>query len=76
MDDNATNRLILRETLTSWEAVVDEAPEWRQGLAQLRKARDAGAPYRLVLLDYRMPGMDGFEVAKPFNRIPAWSALP
>jgi CheY-like chemotaxis protein len=63
VDDTATNRLILRETLTSWEAVADEAPDGVLGLEQLRRARDAGAPYRLVLLDYRMPGMNGFEVA-------------
>jgi len=68
VDDTATNRLILRETLTSWEAVADEAPDGVLGLEQLRKARDAGEPYRLVLLDYRMPGMNGFEVADAIKR--------
>jgi two-component system sensor histidine kinase/response regulator len=70
VDDTATNRLIMRETLTSWEAVADEAPDGVQGLAQLRKARDAGEPYRLVLLDYRMPGMNGFEVAEAIKQDP------
>ncbi|HEY9073097.1 MAG TPA: response regulator, partial [Desulfobaccales bacterium] len=71
VDDNATNRLILRETLTSWEAVVDEAPDGFRGLAQLNKARDAGEPYPLVLLDYRMPGMNGFEVAQAIQQDPS-----
>ena len=71
VDDNATNRLILRETLTSWDAVVDEAPDGFQGLAQLKKARDAGEPYLLVLLDYRMPGMNGFEVAQAIQQDPS-----
>jgi PAS domain S-box-containing protein len=70
VDDTATNRLILRETLTIWGAVADEAPDGIQGLAQLRKARDAGDPYRLVLLDYRMPGMNGFEVAEAIKKDP------
>jgi two-component system sensor histidine kinase/response regulator len=63
VDDNSTNRLILRETLSGWGVVADEAAAGVQGLAQLKKARDAGDPYRLLLLDYRMPGMNGFEVA-------------
>jgi two-component system, sensor histidine kinase and response regulator len=71
VDDTATNRLIMRETLTSWEAVADEAPDGVQGLEQLRKARDAGEPYRLVLLDYRMPGVNGFEVAEAIKRDPS-----
>lgn len=71
VDDNATNRLILRETLSNWEAVVDEAPSGVSGLEKLRKARDAGAPYRLVLLDYRMPGTDGFQVAEAIQEDPS-----
>jgi two-component system sensor histidine kinase/response regulator len=70
VDDNATNRLILREVLTSWEAVVTEAADGELGLAQLKRARDAGAPYQLVLLDYRMPGMNGFEVAEAIKQDP------
>jgi two-component system sensor histidine kinase/response regulator len=71
VDDNATNRLILRETLSSWGVVVEEAPDGGLGLAQLKRARDAGEPYRLVLLDYRMPVMNGLEVAKAINLDPS-----
>jgi CheY-like chemotaxis protein len=35
-----------------------------QGLSELESAARRGKPYRLVMLDYRMPGMDGFEVAQ------------
>ena len=68
IDDNATNRLILRETLASWGMVVDEASDGEQGLAQLKRARDGKKPYRLVLLDYQMPGMDGFAVAQAIQQ--------
>jgi two-component system sensor histidine kinase/response regulator len=37
----------------------------------LKQARDAGEPYTLVLLDYRMPGMNGFEVAEAIQRAPS-----
>ena len=64
IDDNAANRLILHEMLTSRGALVNEATDGPNGLAELERARAAGLPYRLVLLDCRMPGMDGFEVAE------------
>jgi CheY-like chemotaxis protein len=63
VDDNDTNRLILREMLASRGAEVTEAVDGPHGLDELELAARAGRPYRLVLLDCRMPGMDGFEVA-------------
>ena len=64
IDDNATNRLILREMLTSRGAEVSEAEGGLQGLAMLERARLSGRPFKLLLLDCRMPGMDGFQVAE------------
>jgi two-component system, sensor histidine kinase and response regulator len=64
IDDNATNRLILREMLTSRGAEVSEAEDGPRGLAMLERARLSGQPFKLLLLDCRMPGMDGFQVAE------------
>ncbi|MBI3951884.1 MAG: response regulator, partial [Acidobacteria bacterium] len=64
VDDNATNRLILRKLLAGWGTVVSERASGEQGLAELRRAQAAGEPYQLVLLDGRMPIMDGFQVAE------------
>ena len=69
IDDNATNRLILREMLTSRGAEVSEAEDGPQGLASLERARLSGRPFKLVLLDCRMPGMDGFQVAERIKSI-------
>ena len=63
IDDNATNRFILNEILTIWGARVTEAESGQAGLEKIKHSRQAGDPYKLVLLDNRMPGMDGFEVA-------------
>ena len=43
VDDNDTNRLILRELLTSWQAVVTEAAAGEAALAALQRAQAAGA---------------------------------
>jgi PAS domain S-box-containing protein len=64
VDDNSTNRLILTETLAAWCALITTAENGTQALTELARASRAGEPYSLVLLDGRMPGMDGFELAQ------------
>ena len=64
VDDNATNRMILIAAMSQWGGLAREVESGEDALAELRRARDAGKPYQLVLLDRRMPGMDGFEVAE------------
>jgi PAS domain S-box-containing protein len=64
VDDNSTNRLILRETLASWGCVSSEVSSGAGVLAALREAESRRLPYDLLLLDGQMPGMDGFEVVE------------
>jgi signal transduction histidine kinase/CheY-like chemotaxis protein len=64
IDDSATNRLILREKLLLWEAVVKEASSGIQGLEAIEAAKNEGNPFQLVLLDSRMPAMSGLETAR------------
>jgi PAS domain S-box-containing protein len=69
IDDNATNRFILNETLASWGFSVATAESGAVGLAELKRAIDSGKPYQLLLLDCRMPGMDGFQVAQGIRKL-------
>ncbi|MBA3752852.1 MAG: response regulator [Nitrospira sp.] len=62
VDDYPTNRLILRETLFGWGAFVAEADSGEQAMDVLEEAHKSKTPFGLLLLDCRMPGMDGFEV--------------
>ncbi|MEA1867604.1 MAG: response regulator [Thermodesulfobacteriota bacterium] len=70
VDDNATNRLIIREMASSFGLVPVEAVDGKEGLAEMEKAFDARAPYELLLLDFQLPGMDGFEVARRIKERP------
>lgn len=75
VDDNATNRMILREMLSGWGALVTEAEDGMQGLSELKGAKDAGSPYNLVLLDCRMPVMDGFQMAEHMKNDPTLTGI-
>ena len=64
IDDNPTNRFILKETLSHWEMRPTLAEDGPRGLALMEEHKAAGTPFDLVLLDCRMPEMDGFGVAE------------
>ena len=68
VDDHATNRLILHETLVALGAEVTHAASGREAVAEWRRAAASTGPYMLLLLDCRMPEMDGFQVAEEIIR--------
>ena len=64
VDDNATNRRILEEMLRSWRMKPATAEGAATALSLLRSANEKGEPFRLVLTDALMPGVDGFMLAR------------
>ena len=63
VDDNQTNRRILRDMLATEGIKVDEASTAGEGLEAIRGAAKKHAPYDLAILDVQMPDMDGFQLA-------------
>ncbi|HEY9882622.1 MAG TPA: PAS domain S-box protein [Thermosynechococcaceae cyanobacterium] len=59
VDDNATNRKIMRYQVSAWGMHVDEAENATTALQALRDHASMGMPYDLAVLDMRMPEMDG-----------------
>jgi len=68
VDDNATNRHILVELLGAWRMQPVAAECGEEALATLEQAHGRGEPFPLVLMDVRMPGLDGFDVAEQMRK--------
>jgi PAS domain S-box-containing protein len=68
VDDHGTNRMILRETLASLGAQVTDAASGLEAIKEWQQAFMSARPYELVLLDCRMPGVDGFQVVEEIRR--------
>jgi PAS domain S-box-containing protein len=75
VDDNATSRQILQEMLESFSFNVTLAASGQEGLTELENA-PAGQPFELVIMDWKMPGMDGIEAAENIKRHTGLSKIP
>src|SRR3989454_2932616 len=64
VDDNATSRLMLSETLAAAGALVDEASDSEAGLLSLTQAATGRRPFGFALLDDEMPGLAGVRLAE------------
>jgi two-component system sensor histidine kinase/response regulator len=71
VDDSETNRRIVREMLGSAGMRITEVARGAAALDVLRRSRDEGKPFDIVILDQQMPDMDGFMVAAAARAEPA-----
>ena len=71
VDDNATNRCILRHQLDAWKMPVETAAGGEEALGVLKAAAEAGRPYHVALLDVQMPKMDGWTLVRAIQADPA-----
>ncbi len=67
VDDNATARSAVGAYLQGWGCSVWEAENGEAALRELREAAAEGRPLPLTIVDLRMPGMDGWQVASEIN---------
>ena len=60
VDDNATNRDILHRQIVALGLIAEMAPDGATALAMMRSVTE---PYAIALIDMKMPGMSGIELA-------------
>ena len=73
VDDNATNRDILEHHVLAGGMRCVTAPHGFAALEQLHAAARAGDPFDIALIDMKMPGMNGIELATAVRAAPALS---
>lgn len=72
VDDHATNRRVLEQSLRGLGVVYESAENGNQALECLRNAAGRQSHFDVAILDMQMPGMDGLELA---HRIKSESAI-
>ena len=70
IDDNATNRKVLTKMVEGFGCRIETASSGAKGLEMLHTAHRAGDPFKVVLLDMQMPGMDGEQTASAIKKDP------
>ncbi|HVN78562.1 MAG TPA: response regulator, partial [Terriglobia bacterium] len=75
VDDNATNRHILREILFQWGMRAETVACAAEALVVMEQALASGDAYPLVLLDAHMPEMDGFSLAERIRDVPGLAGV-
>ncbi|MDF2639531.1 MAG: hybrid sensor histidine kinase/response regulator [Novosphingobium lindaniclasticum] len=68
-DDNAAARQLVEEIFEGWDMGVDLVASGEEAVAAFGGAAGRGEAYDLVLLDWKMPGMDGMEAVRELRRM-------
>jgi PAS domain S-box-containing protein len=69
VDDNAINREIVKRETEACDLRCDLAVNAAEALSMLKKAVKDEDPYRLALIDYMMPGMNGIELVQIIRQL-------
>jgi signal transduction histidine kinase/DNA-binding response OmpR family regulator len=76
VDDNETNRRILRDVLGKYGVDVAVAASAKDALVQMRERAEARQPVTLLVTDAHMPDMDGFALAEQVKADPRLAGTP
>jgi len=69
VDDNPTNRIILKEMLQSWRMKPEQAASGPEALQLINSSLGRKEKYNLFVFDLSMPEMDGFTLIKKVKEI-------
>jgi two-component system sensor histidine kinase/response regulator len=75
VDDNALAREVLEDLLTTFGGEIEQVASGAEAIDAVKHA-DGDQPFDLVLLDWRMPGLDGVETARRIRADGSLKRLP
>jgi signal transduction histidine kinase/DNA-binding response OmpR family regulator len=75
VDDNETNRMILREQLIAWGARCQTVASGAEAIHAMNAVHESD-PFGLVLVDMQMPGMNGVQTASVLKADPRHASIP
>jgi PAS domain S-box-containing protein len=75
VDDNPSSREIISNMLSSMGLRVDQAATGTTALALLQQAVEED-PYKVIIMDWKMPGLDGIATVRAIQAIERLKSLP
>ena len=75
VDDNATSSNILQDIFEAFSFKVSLSASGEESLEEIERA-DTDKPFDLVIMDWKMPGMNGIEASKRIKMHPNLSKMP
>jgi hypothetical protein len=76
VDDNATNRKVIRYQANGWGMRVDEAESAAAALIALQNAWEQAIPYDVALIDMQMPQTDGLTLGEQIKANSVLAEIP
>jgi two-component system, sensor histidine kinase and response regulator len=76
VDDNATSRAAVTDTMHSWGMIVDAVESGEAALAAMRRGSAGAQPFEMIMVDTQMPGMDGPTLARKIRSDSALAKTP
>lgn len=68
VDDNDTNRLIVKEILSRYGLEITDVADGEAAIEEIKKANNHEEAFSLLLVDFLMPKIDGFELVEILKR--------
>ncbi len=76
VDDNSTNRTILRRQLSGWGMRVVATDSGARALELMREAVAGGEAFDIAVVDFQMPEMDGLMLGRAIKNEPLIAGTP